>query len=202
MKALILENIQIDFFPGGAMEIAGSEQLVPVWNHLINDHELVIAALEWHPANHVSFAATHPWRRFGQVIEVEGLSVELFAIHCVQNTFGALIPNTVQKEKIAETIYKGTQESFDNHSCFWDAGQKVDTGLHERLQALGITQLVFGGLAFERSIYHSVEDALELGYAVEVCRDACLSSSDLADYEKRLAALQGLGTDIVTSKLA
>ena len=197
MKALILENIQVDFLPGGAMEIEGSDLLIPLWNQLIVDHEVVIAALEWHPANHVSFAATHPWRRFGQIIEVDGSSVELFAIHCVQNTFGALIPNGIQKEKISKTIYKGTQESIDNHSCFWDAGKKADTGLHERLQELGVTQLTFGGLDFERSIYHSVRDALELGYAVEVCKDACLIRSNTANYEKRLETLQELGIEII-----
>ncbi len=202
MKALILENLQIDFFPGGAMEIAGSDQLIPLWNQLIADHEIVIAALEWHPANHVSFAANHPWRRFGQVIEVEGLSVELFAIHCVQKTFGALINSGIQKEKFLKPVYKGTSVSVDNYSCFWDAGRKVDTGLYGRLQELGVTQLMFGGLDFERSLYHSVDDALDLGYAVAVYKDACLSSSKAGDYEERLKVLQNLGVEIISSKLA
>ena len=202
MKALILENIQIDFFPGGAMEIAGSDQLIPIWNQLIADHEVVIAALEWHPANHVSFAANHPWRRFGQVIEVEGLSVELFAIHCVQNTFGALIPTGIQKEKFQDPIYKGTSVSIDNYSCFWDAGKKMDTGLQERLQDLNVTELTFAGLNFEHSIYHSVQDALALGYSVKIHKDACLSGLEVVDYEVKLKELQGLGAEIVSSKLA
>lgn len=201
MKALILENIQIDFLPGGAMEIERSDQLIPLWKQLIADHEVVIAALEWHPGNHVSFAATHPWRRFGQVIEVEGLSVELFAIHCVQNTFGALVPNGISKEKISQTIYKGTQESVDNHSCFWDAGKKVDTGLHKHLKELGISNLVFGGLDFERCIAHSVRDAIDLGYAVEILKDACLSRSKEMEYEEQLKILRELGAKVVAISL-
>ena len=197
MKALILENIQIDFFPGGAMEIAGSEPLIPIWNQLIDAHELIIASLEWHPANHVSFAATHPWRRFGQVIEVEGLSVELFAIHCVKNTFGAAIYRGIQKEKIQHTVYKGTTVSVDNYSCFWDAGQKMDTGLQEFLKNKGISQLAFAGLDFERSIFHSVQDALALGYSVEIYKEACLSTSDV--YEEQLKELQKIGVEVVSN---
>ena len=199
MKALILENIQIDYFPGGAMEIAGSDQLIPLWNQLINDHEVVIAALEWHPGNHVSFAATHPWRRFGQIIEVEGLYVELFAIHCVQNTFGAVIHSGIQKEKIQHTVHKGTTVSVDNYSCFWDAGQKVNTGLHSFLQEKGITQLAFAGLNFERGIFYSVQDALALGYSVEICKEACLSKTEVAAYEEQLKELQKVGVEIVSN---
>ena len=199
MKALILENIQIDFFPGGAMEIAGSEALIPLWNQLIDAHELIIASLEWHPANHISFAATHPWRRFGQVIEVEGLSVELFAIHCVKNTFGAAIYKGIQKEKIQHTVHKGTTVSVDNYSCFWDAGQKVNTGLHSFLQEKGVTQLAFAGLNFERGIFYSVQDALALGYSVEICKEACLSKTEMAAYEEQLKELQKVGVEIVSN---
>jgi len=55
--ALIIENLQIDYCPGGAMEIANGAELVPIANQLIEQYDIVIAAIDWHPANHLSFAA-------------------------------------------------------------------------------------------------------------------------------------------------
>jgi len=64
MKALILVDIQNDFLPGGALAVPEGDEVIPVANELQSAFPLVVATQDWHPANHGSFAASHPAGRF------------------------------------------------------------------------------------------------------------------------------------------
>ena len=86
MKALLLIDLQIDFCPGGALEVKEGDQVIPIANALMEHFDLVVATQDWHPADHGSFAANHPWRRPGQVIDLHGLQQVLWPIHCVQDS--------------------------------------------------------------------------------------------------------------------
>ena len=173
MTALILENLQIDYCIGGAMEVPNSDEVIAKAVQLMEQHDWVIAAIDWHPANHQSFAATHPWRRFGQLIEIEGIPMELGPIHCVQNTFGAAFPKAIDQQKIHKIIQKGTTVSVDDDSCFFDAGKKRATGLDTFLKEKGIKELSIIGLNFKRSVIASTLDAISLGYKVNIVKEAC-----------------------------
>ena len=74
MRALICVDIQNDFCPGGALEVKDGLAAAKVANKLMDRFDLVVATQDWHPANHKSFAAMHPWRRPGDVIELNGWS--------------------------------------------------------------------------------------------------------------------------------
>ena len=89
MIALILVDIQNDFCPGGALAVADGDQVVPVANDAMRRFQLVVATQDWHPANHGSFAANHPGKKPGDVIELNGLRQILWPVHCVQGTRGA-----------------------------------------------------------------------------------------------------------------
>ena len=52
MRALIVVDIQNDFCPGGALEIKGGNEVVPVANEVIKKFDLIVATQDWHPANH------------------------------------------------------------------------------------------------------------------------------------------------------
>ena len=60
MKALILVDIQNDFLPGGALAVPDGDKIIPIANRLQAVFPLVVATQDWHPANHGSFAASHP----------------------------------------------------------------------------------------------------------------------------------------------
>jgi len=121
-KALLIENPQIDYFQGGAFDIPHANSILPIINQLIPQFETIFVSLDWHPANHVSFAATHAWRQIGQIIEVEEISIELKPIHCVQNTFGAKIhPQLIDQDRLI-AIKKGNAPNQDDHSAFFDKG--------------------------------------------------------------------------------
>lgn len=89
MNALILVDIQNDFVPGGALAVPQGDHIVPVVNALQSCFDLVIATQDWHPADHGSFAANHPGRQPGELIELNGLPQILWPTHCVQGTVGA-----------------------------------------------------------------------------------------------------------------
>ena len=71
MNALIMVDIQNDFVPGGALAVQEGDKIVPLVNSLQSRFDLVVATQDWHPANHGSFAANHPGRQPGDVIELE-----------------------------------------------------------------------------------------------------------------------------------
>ena len=179
------------------MEIANGTELIPIANQLMEQYDIVIAAIDWHPANHLSFAANHPWRKIGQIIEVEGQQQELFPIHCVQGTFGAAFPANLTKEKITKIIQKGTTVTADNYSCFFDAGKK-STSLIEFLKTQDITALHFMGMSLERSIIPSVKDALALNYQVTVFKNACGSKLEAIEVKQIWNNLEQRGAIIST----
>ena len=43
------------------MEVPDGDLLIPLANQLIGQFSEVIATVDWHPANHISFAGNHPW---------------------------------------------------------------------------------------------------------------------------------------------
>ena len=89
MQALILVDLQNDFLPGGPLGVPEGDRVVPVANALQEQFELVVATQDWHPADHGSFAANHPERQPGEVIDLHGLEQILWPTHCVQGSQGA-----------------------------------------------------------------------------------------------------------------
>lgn len=183
-SALILINLQIDYCPGGAMEVSKGDELIPIANDLMSNFEWIYAAIDLHPANHVSFAGNHPWRLIGQSMEINGIKQELFPFHCVENSFGANFYPGLASESIDKVFYKGTDARWDNYSCFFDINRKRDTGLFAELQEKNIEQLFIMGLATEKGILHAALDGLDLGFKIFVISDACRSENKLQGAEK------------------
>ncbi len=90
------------FCPGGALAVHEGDQVVPVINRLQRRFDLVVATQDWHPANHGSFAANHPGRQPGELIELAGLPQILWPVHCVQGTRGAELHPALDCSRIAK----------------------------------------------------------------------------------------------------
>ena len=56
---LLAIDLQADFMPGGALAVAGGDEIVPLVNRLARRFDHVVISQDWHPANHASFAASH-----------------------------------------------------------------------------------------------------------------------------------------------
>lgn len=173
MEALLLLNLQNDFCRGGALEIEGAENLISLANQCMNEFGAVIATREWHPANHVSFAAMHPWRRPGQVIKVNNLEQTLFPMYCIQHSFGAEFHKNLETGKINAIFSLGTDAQFGTYSAFYDNGRHRSTGLHAYLTENHITGLHILGLGIDNFITNTLADAIELGYSISVIPNGC-----------------------------
>ena len=143
--ALLLVDVQNDFCPGGALAVADGDAVVPALNAWIaaarQGGARVFASRDWHPPDHLSFAA-----RGG-----------LWPPHCVQDTPGAAFHPDLELPDDAVVVTKADtvrprgvfgirQRRTGRRSCSQPASER----------------LWVGGLATDYCVKASVLDATEL----------------------------------------
>ena len=198
MNALILVDIQNDFLPGGALPVSEGGQIVPIINRIQPQFDLVVATQDWHPANHGSFAANHPGKKPGDLIDLDGLPQILWPVHCVQNTTGAAFAPGLNLKQVAEVFQKGTNSPIDSYSGFFDNGHKMATGLAEYLRGRMVKDVFIAGLATDYCVKFTALDAVRLGLRAHVIEEACrgveLKSGDVA---RAIEEMQDAGVEFV-----
>lgn len=201
MNALILVDLQNDFLPGGALAVPRGDEVIPLANQLQPQFPLVVATQDWHPADHGSFAANHPGRRVGDIIELGGLPQVLWPVHCVQNSLGAEFAPALDRTRIERVFPKGTDPEIDSYSGFFDNGRKKATGLGDYLRERGVEAVTVLGLATDYCVKATALDARSLGFEVTLVADAC-RAVDLApgDGERALEAMRQAGVTVVASR--
>lgn len=171
--ALILVDLQVDFCPGGALEVADGDQVLAVASQLMDDHRLVIATQDWHPADHRSFASQHPGRTPGELIDLDGLDQVLWPDHCVQGSTGATFAPGVDAERFDHVVVKGTDRDVDSYSGFFDNGRRKSTGMDDLLHRLDVSSVTVMGLATDYCVLYTALDAADLGFATTVVAEGC-----------------------------
>lgn len=201
MKALVIVDMQNDFMPWGTMAVPQSDKIIPVINALISHFSHVLATLDYHPADHVSFAINHG-KRPQDVIELKGgIEQILWPVHCVQGTMGAEFVFQIPKEKIEIFFEKGKDPKVDSYSAFFDNAKKHATGLADYLKEKRINELYFTGVATDFCVKYSVLDALSLGIKVYLVTDATKGVNLEPDgVQKALDKMQENGAQLITSK--
>lgn len=198
--ALILVDLQNDFCPLGALPVPEGDKVIPIANALLPHFSTVVATQDWHPADHGSFAANHPWRHPGQVIELNGLDQILWPIHCVQGSFGAEFDPNLNQEGIDKVFVKGTDPGIDSYSGFFDNGHRKATGLGDWLKDKGIKRVYVMGLATDYCVKFTALDALELGFETYLIEDASRGVNlNEGDVETAVADMKTAGVNIVQS---
>jgi len=152
--ALLIVDVQNDFFPGGALGVKGGDEILPVLRGYMDQFQSrglpIFLSQDWHPPSHCSFLEQGgPW-----------------PIHCVAGSVGALPPPSFSIPETAIILQKATLPDKEAYSVF------QDTTLHKRLQAAGIRRLFIGGLATDYCVLNTVKDARVLGYHVCLLTDA------------------------------
>lgn len=199
MRTLLLIDIQNDFLPGGALAVAGGDEIVPVVNALLPGYDLIVATQDWHPREHGSFAANHEGRQIYEQIDLHGLPQTLWPVHCVQNTGGALFAPGLDTHRVACVFFKGTDPRIDSYSGFHDNGHLRTTGLAEWLKEQGVSAVDIAGLATDYCVKFTALDALAEGFAVRVLVDACRGVElTRGDSAKALAEMQSAGAELVS----
>lgn len=201
MKALILVDLQVDFLPGGALPVPRGDQVIPLANRIQQRFQLVVATQDWHPANHGSFAANHPGKAPGEVIDLNGAQQTLWPVHCVEDTVGAALAPNLDTDRVRKIIRKGTEPEIDSYSGFFDNGHRKATGLDLYLKQAGVTETYVLGLATDYCVKFTALDSVELGFTTYVLADACrgvdLHAGDVA---AALHDMSAAGVQVITDE--
>jgi len=183
--ALIMVDLQNDFCLGGNLAVPDGDAVILLANQLQPHFDLVIATKDWHPANHASFAANHPNRTVGEVIQLQGIDQILWPIHCVQDSFGAEFHPDLDTSHIQKIFYKGTDVNVDSYSAFYDNKQLRATGLEDYLHQEKVTDIYIMGLATDYCVKYSCLDAANMNFKVSLIEDACrgveLNAGDISN---------------------
>lgn len=200
MRALVITDVQHDFMPGGALGVRGANEIVPIINALIPKFDHVVATLDWHPPNHVSFASAHQ-KKPGEKIRIGAIEQILWPDHCIQNTRGADFASGLHRDKIEAVFHKGVDAKVDSYSTFFDNARRRSTGLADHLRKRKLSDLYFVGVATDYCVLYSVLDALDLGFEAAVIRDACRAIGlEPRDEERALLRMSEKGARILFSR--
>jgi len=171
-SALIVVDVQNDFCPGGALAVPDGDAVVGPINRLSGAFRHVVLTQDWHPADHVSFAANWPGRALYDRVDADGIEQVLWPEHCVQGTAGADFAPGLETDRAGLILRKGRQSRLDSYSALFENDRKTPTGLDGWLRSLGVEELWLCGLATDYCVYFTAMDAVHLGYRVFLVEDA------------------------------
>ncbi|MEX0306368.1 MAG: bifunctional nicotinamidase/pyrazinamidase [Ruegeria sp.] len=170
--ALLVIDVQNDFCPGGALAVAGGDEIVAPINAMMDEFDAVVLTQDWHPVGHSSFASSHPGRSPFEMIEMPYGPQVLWPDHCVQGTEGAAFHPDLRIDGDL-IIRKGFRSAIDSYSAFFENDHSTSTGLKGYLETREITQLTMVGLATDFCVHYSAVDAAQLGFDVTVKTGLC-----------------------------
>ncbi len=169
---LLLIDLQYDFMPGGALAVAQGDEVVPVANRLARGFTHVVLTQDWHPAQHVSFAANHAGRAPFEMTTLPYGEQVLWPTHCVQGTHGAALHGELDVPHARALIRKGHHANVDSYSAFLEADRTTPTGLAGYLRETGAKRVYCCGLATDYCVAWSALDARAAGFETVLIEDA------------------------------
>ena len=195
-RALIVIDLQIDFCPGGALAVDGGDEVVAPVNALMDGVDAVILTQDWHPADHASFADTHPGAQpFSQMQMPYGPQV-LWPRHCVIGSEGAAFHPGLATDRADLILRKGFRPGIDSYSAFFENDHATPTGLAGYLRERGIDQLTLAGLALDFCVAWSAMDAARLGFQVQVIQAACRAIDTEGSLQAAQDGMRRAGVDL------
>ncbi|MBR2657849.1 MAG: bifunctional nicotinamidase/pyrazinamidase [Loktanella sp.] len=190
--ALIVIDVQKDFCPGGALAVAGGDEVVAGINAAMNDFGAVVLTQDWHPAGHSSFASTHDAAPMSMMDMPYGPQV-LWPDHCIQGSLGAQFHPDLTVDRADLIIRKGHNPAIDSYSAFFENDRTTPTGLEGYLRTRGINKITLMGLALDFCVAYSALDASKLGLDVTVQLDLCRAIDFDGSLTKAKADMQAAG---------
>lgn len=176
--ALIIVDVQNDFTPGGALEVPGGDEVIPVIHALQPYFARIITSRDWHPENHVSFS------------DDPQMEDKSWPPHCVQNTKGARYHPDLLRPARCYEVLKALDPEKESYSVF------DKTGMPARLREMGVERVFVTGLAADVCVKFTTLDALKHGFKTVLVRDA---TRGIGDVEAAVQEMQDAGAGVVTS---
>ena len=191
--ALVIVDPQNDFCPGGALAVAGGDEIMkPVADLALRFRAaggLVVVTQDWHPKDHKSFASSHEGAvPFATALMPYGEQV-LWPDHCVEGGAGADFHRDLSGAVRAAhlIVRKGYDREVDSYSAFFENDKATATGLGGWLREKGVKRCFFVGLAYDFCVGYSALDA---------ARRLGLQSVVLKDLTRAIAMPAGEGTSV------
>lgn len=195
-QALIVVDLQNDFCPGGALAVAGGDEIVALVNAMIRDAEHVVLTQDWHPAGHSSFASSHSGKEPFQTLTMPYGEQTLWPDHCIQGSAGADFHSGLAWTKAELVIRKGFRPAIDSYSAFFENDHATPTGLSGYLRERGISAITLAGLATDFCVAFSALDAVKQGFSVTVRVDACRGIDLGGSMETMLGRMRDAGVTL------
>lgn len=170
---LIIVDVQNDFCPGGALAVPHGDEVVPVINALGARLPHRVLTQDWHPADHLSFASSHPDKSPFETTSLAYGEQVLWPDHCVQGGRGADFHADLETNGSEMTIRKGFRREIDSYSAFYENDRQTPTGLAGYLRERGFKRTFLAGLATDFCVGYSAVDAAREGFEVLLIEDAC-----------------------------
>jgi nicotinamidase/pyrazinamidase len=172
-SVLLVIDVQNDFCPGAALAVAGGDQVIAPILQIAPRFEHIVLTQDWHPADHASFASSHPGKQPYETIEMPYGPQTLWPDHCVQGSRGAEFHRDLHLPRAELILRKGFRSQIDSYSAFFENDRTTPTGLAAYLRERGLTRVFLCGLAYDYCVGYSALDARRLGLEAAILRDAC-----------------------------
>lgn len=164
--ALIIVDLQPDFMPGGALPVAGGDELATPIAAILPRFSTIVATQDWHPDDHLSFASSHSKAPYEQM-QLYGHPQTLWPNHCIQGTPGARLDAALPLDRVSLILRKGADRRVDSYSAFNENygpdGRRYATGLMGFLFDRRVRRVFICGLARDFCVKWTAEDASRNG---------------------------------------
>jgi nicotinamidase/pyrazinamidase len=194
---LIVVDVQNDFCPGGALAVHDGDAVIEPIHRIAPLFEHIVLTQDWHPANHSSFAASHPGKEPFDSAQLDYGLQTLWPPHCVQGTQGADFHPALNLTRAELILRKGFRPQIDSYSAFFENDRITSTGLAGYLRERGLTRVFLAGLAYDFCVGYSALDARHLGFEAIILRDACRAIELAGSVAKIEANFQGAGVAVI-----
>ena len=195
--ALLIIDVQNDFCPAGALEVAGGNEIISDINQEMKKYECVVLTQDWHPKGHSSFAISHEGKNPLDVVEMPYGDQVLWPEHCVQGSQGAEFHCELNSDRANAVIRKGSNPLIDSYSAFFENDRTTATGLDGYFKSLGIEKINLVGLATDFCVNYSAQDAAKLGYNVSVFEGMCRAIDLNGSLEQARIAMRESGVELI-----
>ena len=116
---LLVIDMQNDFCPGGALAVSGGDQVIAPILKIAPLFAHIVLTQDWHPADHTSFASSHPGKQPYETIEMPYGPQTLWPDHCVQGSRGAEFHPALLITRAELILRKGFRPQIDSYSAFF-----------------------------------------------------------------------------------
>ncbi|MDC3002478.1 bifunctional nicotinamidase/pyrazinamidase [Paracoccaceae bacterium] len=195
--ALLVIDLQNDFCPAGALEVAGGNEIVSDINQEMKKYDCVVLTQDWHPKGHSSFAISHEGKNPLDMIKMPYGDQILWPEHCIQGSKGAEFHCELDTDRASAVIRKGSNPLIDSYSAFFENDRRTATGLDGYFKTLGIEKIYLVGLATDFCVNYSAQDAAKLGYKVSVFEGMCRAIDLNGSLELARTEMRDCGVELI-----